>query len=106
MNQQYYGKIDLTKLGQIARQHSELVEEVEFKDGTHKLLKVSVFQKDVADKFGNTACIKANCKRDEEKQGLNYFVADLKNSTPRNETHKSENNEPHRSNVHNDDLPY
>lgn len=106
MKQQYYGKIDLTKLGQIARQHSELVEEVEFKDGTHKLLKVSVFQKDVADKFGNTACIKANCKREEERQGVNYFVADLKASTPRNETHREEPNEPRKSNIPNDDLPY
>ena len=80
MKQIFYGQLDLTKLGQIARSHSELIKEVQFKDGMHKLININVFGKDEPDKFGNTAAIKASCKKANEKQGLNYFVGDLKPS--------------------------
>ncbi len=82
MNQQYYGEIDLTKLGQIVRQHNSLVRKIKFKDGEHQMIRVAVLQKDAADKFGNAASIKVACKKEEEVQGVIYWVGDLKPSTP------------------------
>ena len=78
MKQEYYGDIDLTKLGNIVRKHNSLVRKIKFKDGEHQLLKISILIKDKPDKFGNTATIKVNCKRDEELKSLIYFVGDLK----------------------------
>ena len=76
-----YGQIDLTVLGKIVREHKELVKKVQFKDGEHQLISIDIFgKKDGADQFGNVATIKASCKKDEQKNGLNYFIANLKES--------------------------
>jgi len=83
MKQLFYGQIDLTKLGIIARQHPELVKEVNFKDGTHKLINVAILDNEREDRFGNTACLRASCKREFEKEGINYFLGELKPSTPK-----------------------
>lgn len=77
----YYGQIDLTKLGVIARNHPSLVKKVKFSDGTeHMLLNVSVFELQNPDKFGNTATIKATCKKEEQVEGVIYYLGNLKNS--------------------------
>ena len=62
----YIGEIDLTRLGQIAREHPNAIREVQFKDGVHKFLKVSVGSKKEADKWGNVAYLKAAIKKAED----------------------------------------
>ena len=76
----HYGQLDLTKLGRIAKQHPELVKRVKFKDGEHKLLNIDIHNRKEADDHGNTAFIKASCKREEERVGVSYFIGDLKPS--------------------------
>lgn len=107
MKQEYYGEIDLTKLGQIVRKHNTLVKKAQFKDGEHQILKVAVLQKDAADKFGNTASIKVACKKEEEVQGVIYWVGDLKPSTPKETPKKTNWDEPLPPlNEDNDGLPF
>lgn len=75
----YYGSIDLTKLGQIVRQHPELVKVANMKDGTqHKFLNIDISPNQQADQYGNVAYLKAACKKAEQKQGVNYYLTDLK----------------------------
>lgn len=77
----FYGSIDLTKLGQIVRQHPELVKTVNMKDGTeHKFIPVNINEKQQADQYGNTAYVKVSCRQDQQKQGINYYLCDLKPS--------------------------
>lgn len=74
-----YGTIDLTKLGNVVRQHPELVRNVQFKDGTtHKMLNININQKQQTDQYGNVAFMKVGVKREEERQGVNYYLGDLK----------------------------
>ena len=75
-----YGSIDLTVLGKLVRNHPDLVKTIIFKDGEHKVINIDVFAKREEDQYGNVAYIKATCKRDEQKEGLNYFLANLKES--------------------------
>ena len=77
----YYGQIDLTKLGQIVKNHPELVKNITFKDGVHKLLDISVNARQQTGQHGEAAYIKAKCKKDEQREGVNYYVGDLKVST-------------------------
>ena len=77
----YYGQIDLTKLGQIVKKHPELVKVITFKDGEHKLLDVSVNERQQVGQHGEAAYVKVKCKKDEQREGLNYYVGDLKVST-------------------------
>ena len=79
-----YGNLDLTVLGNLVRQHPELIREVDFKDGKHKLLNIDVYQKQQQDQYGNIATIKASCKKDQQKQGVNYYLANLKVSQYQN----------------------
>lgn len=77
----YYGSIDLTRLGQIVRQHPELVKVVNMKDGTqHKFLNIDINSKQQADQYGNVAYLKVACKKAEQRQSLNYYLCDLKHS--------------------------
>lgn len=98
----YYGSIDLTKLGQIVRQHPELVKVVNMKDGTqHKFLNIDISPKQQADQYGNVAYLKVACKKADQKQGLNYYLSDLKLSyNP--QTQSSAQNMP----TNEDDLPF
>ena len=75
----FYGSIDLTKLGQVVRQHPELVRVANMKDGTqHKFLNIDISPKQQPDQYGNVAYLKAACKKSEQKQGLNYYLCDLR----------------------------
>lgn len=80
MNSKNFGQLDLTKLGLIAKQQPQLVKEVQFKDGIHKLLNVSLLELDEPDKFGNTVTLRVDCKKDNQVQGLSYFVCNMKES--------------------------
>ncbi len=103
-----YGTIDLTKLGNIVRQHPELVREVTFKSGeTHKVINVNINQKQQEDQYGNVAYVKVGVKKDDEKQGLNYFLGDLKVSkfgTEQKPQQQSQSYAPSPSNEN--DLPF
>ena len=75
-----YGTIDLTAIGRIVRNHPELVQEVMFKDGAHKMLRIDVHAKKEVDQYGNVAFIKATCKKEEQREGVNYYISNLKES--------------------------
>ena len=82
MKQLFYGQLDLNKLYKIAKEHPEITKKANFKDGEHTLIYISLFEKE-ADKFGNTACLKASVNKDAQREGINYFIGDLKESKPR-----------------------
>ena len=74
-----YGSIDLTKLGNVVRQHPELVRNVQFRDGSvHKILNININQKYQTDQYGNVASVKVGVRRSEERQGVNYYFGELK----------------------------
>lgn len=73
----YYGKIDLTRLGQIVEAHPERIRRVQFKDGEHQLLDIDIREK-APDNYGNAAYIKVGVRNADKKEGINYYVADLK----------------------------
>jgi len=76
-----YGELDLTLLGQIVRQHPEAVKKVTLKDGTtHQLLNINVYARQQVDQYGRTHYIKAGIKKAEQKQDVNYYIANLKPS--------------------------
>ena len=75
----FYGQLDLTKAGIIAREHPELVKHAKFKDGEHLLLNVSLFDLQKPDDYGNTATLKVRCKKDEQRKGVNYYLGNFKN---------------------------
>ena len=85
MKNSMYGQLDLTKLGQIAKLQPGLVKEVQFKDGVHKLLNISLLESEQPDKFGNTATIRVDCKKDNQITSVSYFVANMKPSQFNNE---------------------
>lgn len=107
-----YGSLDLTILGKLVRQHPELVRKVNFKDGEHQLLNIDVFQKQQPDQYDNVATIKASCKKDQQKEGLNYYLANLKVSQYQNDNQQpqqrpaSQQPAPQQSANDNDDLPF
>ena len=111
----FYGTLDLTVLGKIVRQHSGLVRKVMFKDGEHQLLNIDIFEKQQPDQFGNVAAIKASCKASNRKEGLNYYIANLKISDfqdeGRQQTQSAVSNgtvtsDKPEENVDADDLPF
>lgn len=71
----YYGQVDFTNLCRLWKEHKELFEMVDFKDGKHALLKVNFNERQQADEHGNTHYLKANCKKNEQKEGVNYFIS-------------------------------
>ena len=76
-----YGQISLTKLGEIAKHQPDLVKEVTFKDGhTEKFLNISILVNDEPNQYGKIGAVRVDCKRDQQQQSLNYFIADLKPS--------------------------
>lgn len=104
-----YGNLDLTVLGNLVRQHPELIRIVDFKDGKHKLLNIDVFEKQQQDQYGNIATIKASCKKDQQKEGVNYYLANLKVSQFQNNSNQQQSQQPapqQESNGVADDLPF
>ena len=107
----FFGSLDLTVLGKLVRQHPELVRKVNFKDGEHQLLNIDVFQKQQPDQYENVASIKASCKKDLQKEGLNYYLANLKVSQYQNDSQQHQQPArqqpaPQQSANDNDDLPF
>lgn len=106
----FYGSLDLTKLGEIVRKHPELVKTVNMKDGTqHKFLNIDVNEKQQVDQYGNSAYLKVSCKRDEQRQGINYYLCDLKTSQNSNQQSQQPARQAPQSSAQNDntdDLPF
>jgi hypothetical protein len=76
-----YGQISLTKLGDIAKKHPALVKEVTFKDGhKEKFINISILVNDQPNQYGKIGAVRVDCKRDQQQQNLNYWVADLRPS--------------------------
>ena len=107
-----YGSIDLTVLGKLVRNHKDLVKTVIFKDGEHQLINIDVFAKREEDQYGNVAYIKASCKKDEQKECLNYYLANLKESkfqdAPQQQSQQAHAPQPvqQQEQAANDDLPF
>jgi len=77
----YYGQLDLTALGNIIRQHPQLVKEVTFQDGTtHKFINIDIQERRQPSRNGHTHYCKVSCKKDEQVEGMKYYIADLKTS--------------------------
>lgn len=73
-----FGQLDLTKLSDIAKKQPSLVKKVTFKDGReHKLLNIGIVDLR-SDNHGYNKAVRANCKQDEQIDGLNYFIGSLK----------------------------
>lgn len=72
----YYGKLDFTKLCRLWRDHKEIFEMVNFQDGTHALLKCNFNERQQPDEHGNTHYLQAACKKEERRDGLNYYIGD------------------------------
>ena len=104
-----YGSIDLTKLGNVVRQHPELIKSVQFKDGLHKMLKINVNGK-MEDNFGNVAYLRVGIKREDMKQGVSYFLGDLKvsnfNGGASRVQRSNTTQESRQTDEGNDDLPF
>jgi len=102
----YFGSIDLTKLGQIVRQHPELVKTANMRDGTqHQFINIDVNDKQQADQYGNTAYIKVSCKKDMQKEGINYYLTDLKPSKFNNQPQAAPPQQQAQDNQ-NDEVPF
>ena len=76
-----YGQIDLAVLGDIVRAHPEAVKTFTTKDGkTHKCINITIGERKTPSTYGHTHFLKVGIKKEQQKQGLNYFVGDLKPS--------------------------
>ena len=74
-----YGRIDLTRLGEIVRNHPEMIKKWTDKNGLeHQSISVNIYSKD-KDDYGSVAYIKIPCKQDNMKLHKNaYYLGDLK----------------------------
>ena len=103
-----YGQLDLTVLGKIVRQHPELIKKITFKDGEHQLINIDVFEKQQQDQYGNIATIKASCKKDQQKEGVCYYLSNLKVSQYQNNNNQQPQQPAPQQTSDNgsDDLPF
>ncbi len=73
----FYGEISLKKLGDIVRQHPELVRTVHFNRPTphdEQMIRISIREKQTE---YSDAFIAVSCKKEEQKEGLQYIVGNL-----------------------------
>lgn len=76
----FYGQIDFSLLCRLWRDHKELFQMVDFKDGKHAILKTNFNERQQPDDHGNTHYLQAACKKDERKDGLSYYLGNYKPS--------------------------
>lgn len=70
----YSGAIDFTILCRLWKQHRELFNMADFKDGQHALIYVTLHERKEPDDHGNTHYLQADCKKAERKEGLSYYI--------------------------------
>lgn len=79
----YYGQIELNALGDIVRQHPNLVKVATGKDGkTRKYINVYFNARQQTSDHGHTHYMKVAVKKDEAKEGLRYYIGDFKPNEP------------------------
>ena len=78
--QDFFGQLDFSLLCRLWRDHKELFQMVDFKDGKHAILKTNFNARQQADDHGNTHYLQAACKKDERKEGLNYYIGNYRPS--------------------------
>lgn len=100
----FYGSIDFTVLCRLWRQHKELFRMVEFKDGQHALLNVNFNERQQPDEYGNTHYLKANCKKAEQREGVNYYLSNGFKPSQNQSTQQPQEAAP--QDVNPDDLPF
>lgn len=76
----YFGQLDFSLLCRLWRDHKELFQMVDFKDGKHALLKTNFNERQQPDEHGNSHYLQAACKKDERKEGLNYYIGNYRPS--------------------------
>lgn len=80
MAQDFFGQLDFSLLCRLWRDHKELFQMVDFKDGKHALLKTYFNERQQPDEHGNSHYLQAACKKDERKEGLNYYIGNYRPS--------------------------
>ena len=71
----YSGTIDFTLLCRIWKEHKELFNMAEFRDGTqHALIYATLHERKEPDEKGNTHYLQVDCKKDSRKEGVNYYI--------------------------------
>ena len=70
----FYGQLDFTLLCRLWKEHKDLFQMVDFKDGKHALLKVNFNERQQPDEHGNTHYLQAACKKADRKEGVNYYI--------------------------------
>jgi uncharacterized protein (DUF362 family) len=106
MGQDWYGSIDFTKICRLWRDHKELFQMVEFKDGQHALLKCNFNERQQPDDHGNTHYLQAACKKADRKEGVNYYISS--GFKPSQSTAQSSSASPEKAAepVNDNDLPF
>ena len=105
----YYGRIDLTKIGEIIKKDPQAVKNVTFKDGvTHKFIDVNIGVRKEPDQYSNVAFIKVGVKKSDVKADVNYYIGDLKESQYGSSQQSSHTSTASAAQVQegNDDLPF
>lgn len=76
-----YGQIDVDAFARIVKEHPECIKVVQKRDGTaHRYLNINISERREPDQYGRTHYIKAGVPKANQKQGVNYYIADLKPS--------------------------
>lgn len=70
----YFGQLDFTLICRLWKEHKELFQMVDFRDGQHAILKVNFNERQQADEHGNTHYLQAACKKADRREGVNYYV--------------------------------
>ena len=106
MAQDYFGKLDFTLLCRLWKDHKELFEMVDFKDGKHALLKVNFNERQQPDEHGNTHYLQAACKKADRKEGVNYYIGNSFKPSQSNTKPSSAAQEKAAEPVDDNDLPF
>lgn len=101
----FFGSIDFTKICRLWRDHKELFQMVEFKDGQHALLKCNFNERQQPDEHGNTHYLQAACKKDERREGVNYYIGDSFRPSQNSQQKPATQPAPQDNNT-SDDLPF
>jgi len=76
-----YGQIDLTALWAATKAHPELIREwTDSKGQTHKTINIDVSERATSSSNGATHYIKIAAKKEQQKDGIKYYISDLKPS--------------------------
>lgn len=102
----FFGKIDFTVLCRLWKNHKELFEMIDFKDGKHALLKCNFNERQQPDEHGNTHYLQAACKKAERKEGVNYYVGNSFKPSQQNQQQQPAPAEPQQQAESKDDLPF